>query len=63
MYGVYYLIVRAGVPRVVTRRPGRLALDEVAYRLVVKGSDAWGKILPADLVVELPDPPSVEVEQ
>jgi hypothetical protein len=62
-----YLIVNArGDSRVVTRRPGGMRFDEVAFPLHVTIPDTWGRVY-SDLPVEIefPDPgemPSVRTE-
>jgi len=60
-----YLIVNArGDSRVVTRRPGPMRFDEVAFPLNVTIPDTWGRVY-SDLPVEIefPEPgelPKVE---
>lgn len=57
-----WLVIRAdGAMRVRSRRPSSadLRLDEVAIALAVNIPTGWGSVYPAEIVIDMPEPPTV----
>lgn len=60
----FYLIARAdrSIRVITSSRTPRLRQDEVAFPLLISFPDGWGKVLPTNIEVTLPDfTPTVEV--
>jgi hypothetical protein len=56
-----FLIVKADGEMRVTKKPVRLALNEVAFPLSVTIPLLWGRVQPTRIEVSLPEPPGALV--
>lgn len=63
MKRIYWLIVSAtDAPRIWVRKPQAVDLTaaEIALPITVNIPDGWGKVYPAGVEVQMPEPPTVE---